>query len=53
MQDSLTQAYNQKYSDDDKKRPTKPDVDFKAPADIAIISIISPISLMRSDPANP
>jgi len=32
MQDSLSQAYNQKYSDDDKKRPTKPDVDFKAPA---------------------
>jgi predicted dehydrogenase len=32
MQDSLTQAYNQKYSDDDKKRPTKPDIDFKAPA---------------------
>ena len=32
MQDELTQSYNQKYSDDDKKRPTKPDVDFKAPA---------------------
>jgi predicted dehydrogenase len=32
MQESLSQAYNQKYSDDDKKRPTKPDVDFKAPA---------------------
>ena len=32
MQDALTQAYNQKYSEDDKKRPTKPDVDFKAPA---------------------
>jgi len=32
MQTSLEQAYNQKYSDDDKKRPTKPDVDFKAPA---------------------
>ena len=32
MQDALAQAYNQKYSDDDKKRPTKPDVDFKAPA---------------------
>jgi predicted dehydrogenase len=32
MQDALSQAYNQKYSDDDKKRPTKPDVDFKAPA---------------------
>jgi predicted dehydrogenase len=32
MQDSLSKAYNQKYSDDDKKRPTKPDIDFKAPA---------------------
>jgi predicted dehydrogenase len=32
MQDALAQSYNQKYSDDDKKRPTKPDVDFKAPA---------------------
>jgi predicted dehydrogenase len=32
MQDALAQAYNQKYSEDDKKRPTKPDVDFKAPA---------------------
>jgi predicted dehydrogenase len=32
MQDALSQAYNQKYSDDDEKRPTKPDVDFKAPA---------------------
>ncbi len=32
MQEALAQAYNQKYSDDDKKRPTKPDVDFKAPA---------------------
>jgi predicted dehydrogenase len=32
MQDALSQAYNQKYSDDDKKRPSKPDVDFKAPA---------------------
>jgi predicted dehydrogenase len=32
MQTALEQAYNQKYSDDDKKRPTKPDVDFKAPA---------------------
>ena len=32
MQDSLSQTYNQKYSDDDKKRPTKPDIDFKAPA---------------------
>jgi predicted dehydrogenase len=32
MQDELAKAYNQKWSDDDKKRPTKPDVDFKAPA---------------------
>jgi len=32
MQDALSQAYNQKYSDEDKKRPTKPDIDFKAPA---------------------
>lgn len=32
MQSSLEQAYNQKYSEDDKKRPAKPDVDFKAPA---------------------
>jgi predicted dehydrogenase len=32
MQDALSQAYNQKYSEDDKKRPSKPDVDFKAPA---------------------
>jgi len=32
MQEALSQAYNQKYSDEDKKRPTKPDIDFKAPA---------------------
>jgi len=32
MQDALSQAYNQKYSDEDKKRPAKPDIDFKAPA---------------------
>lgn len=32
MQESLSQTYNQKYSDDDKKRPTKPDIEFKAPA---------------------
>jgi predicted dehydrogenase len=32
MQDVLTQQYNQKYSEEDKKRPTKPDIDFKAPA---------------------
>ncbi len=31
MQDILTQQYNQKYSEEDKKRPTKPDIDFKAP----------------------
>ncbi|MFL5810649.1 MAG: Gfo/Idh/MocA family protein [Flavisolibacter sp.] len=32
MQDALAQAYNQKYSEDDKKKPSKPDIDFKAPA---------------------
>ena len=32
MQDQLMAAYNQKWTDEDKKRPTKPDVDFKAPA---------------------
>jgi predicted dehydrogenase len=31
MQDALAQQYNQKYSEADKKRPTKPDIDFKAP----------------------
>jgi len=31
MQDALTKEYNQKYTDEDKKRPTKPDIDFKAP----------------------
>lgn len=31
MQDSLTQAYNQKYSDEDKKAPSIPPLDFKAP----------------------
>lgn len=31
MQDSLTTAYNNKYTADDKKRPTKPDIEFKAP----------------------
>ncbi|PWU02939.1 MAG: oxidoreductase [Bacteroidetes bacterium] len=31
MQDSLTEAYKQKYTDDEKKAPTKPDIDFKAP----------------------
>jgi len=32
MQVSLEQDYNQKYSADDKKRPTKADIDFTAPA---------------------
>jgi predicted dehydrogenase len=32
MQDSLMAAYNQKWADEDKKRPTKPDVNFSAPA---------------------
>lgn len=31
MQDALMTAYNQQWSDEDKKRPTKPDVEFKAP----------------------
>lgn len=31
MQDSLTAAYSSKYSADDKKRPTKADIEFKAP----------------------
>ncbi|HTQ27804.1 MAG TPA: Gfo/Idh/MocA family oxidoreductase [Puia sp.] len=31
MQDSLKQQYRDKYSDDDKKAPTKADIDFKAP----------------------
>ena len=31
MQDTLSKEYNAKYSDDDKKRPTKPDIDFKIP----------------------
>ncbi|HET6994201.1 MAG TPA: Gfo/Idh/MocA family oxidoreductase [Chitinophagaceae bacterium] len=31
MQDELVAAYNQKWTDEDKKRPTKPDIDFKAP----------------------
>jgi len=31
MQDQLMAAYNQKYTEDDKKRPTKADVDFRAP----------------------
>lgn len=32
MQDSLAQAYKQKYTDEEKKRPTKADIEFKAPA---------------------
>src|ERR1043165_8559923 len=32
MQDSLTDAYKQKYTDDQKKAPQKEDIDFKAPA---------------------
>src|SRR6516164_5052335 len=31
MQETLTQAYNQKYSDEDKKAPSKADIDFNAP----------------------
>jgi predicted dehydrogenase len=31
MQDSVMSLYNQKYSEEDKKRITKPDIDFKAP----------------------
>lgn len=31
MQESLMAAYNQKYTAEDKKRPTKPDIDFKVP----------------------
>ena len=32
MRDRLTQAYKEKYSDEDRKAVTKPDIDFKAPA---------------------
>lgn len=32
MQDALLQEYNKKWSEEDKKRPTKGDIDFKAPA---------------------
>jgi predicted dehydrogenase len=39
MQAVLEQDYNKKYSEEDKKRPSKPDIDFKEPdnydADIA------------------
>jgi hypothetical protein len=31
MQDALMADYNKKYTEDDKKRITKDDVDFKAP----------------------
>jgi len=31
MQDSLTEAYKQKYTDDEKKSPTKADIEFNAP----------------------
>jgi predicted dehydrogenase len=31
MQDSLMAAYNQKYTAEDKKKISKPDIDFKAP----------------------
>ena len=31
MQESLAQAYNQKYSEEDKKAPAKADIDFSAP----------------------
>jgi predicted dehydrogenase len=31
MQDALAKEYNEKYSEDDKKRPTKADIDFRAP----------------------
>jgi len=31
MQDSLMAAYNQKYTDEDKKRKTKADIEFKVP----------------------
>jgi predicted dehydrogenase len=31
MQAALEQEYNKKYSDDDKKKPTKPDIEYKVP----------------------
>ncbi|MES1217460.1 MAG: Gfo/Idh/MocA family oxidoreductase [Bacteroidota bacterium] len=31
MQESLTQAYKDKYTDEEKKKPIKADIDFKAP----------------------
>ena len=33
MQTALEQEYNKKYSEADKKRPTKPDINFKEPQD--------------------
>ena len=33
IQTALEQEYNKKYSEADKKRPTKPDIDFKEPQD--------------------
>jgi len=33
MQTALEQEYNKKYSEVDKKRPTKPDINFKEPQD--------------------
>lgn len=32
MQDSLKEKYNKKWSDEDKKSPTKPDINFNVPA---------------------
>jgi len=31
MQESLTNQYNKRYTDEEKKRPTKTDIDFKPP----------------------
>jgi hypothetical protein len=31
MQDSLSAIYNQKYTEEEKKKITKPDIEFKAP----------------------
>jgi len=31
MQDSLTEMYNKRYTDEEKKKPVKADIDFKAP----------------------
>jgi predicted dehydrogenase len=32
MQDSLKESYNKKWSDEDKRRPSKPDIIYNAPA---------------------